>query len=85
MHWYLGIIAAAALLICANAYDVTLTLESNLRQSFFQVASIITTTGFATTDFNLWPGFSHSILVLLMFIVEHARAARAAASRSPES
>ena len=68
MHWYLGIIAAAALLICANAYDVTLTLENNLRQSFFQVASIITTTGFATTDFNLWPGFSHSILVLLMFI-----------------
>ena len=68
MHWYLGIIAAAALLICVNAYDVTLTLENNLRQSFFQVASIITTTGFATTDFNLWPGFSHSILVLLMFI-----------------
>ena len=68
MHWYLGIIAAAALLICANAYDVTLTLENNLRQSFFQVASIITTTGFATTDFNLWPGFSHSILGLLMFI-----------------
>ena len=68
MHWYLGIITAAALLICVNAYDVTLTLENNLRQSFFQVASIITTTGFATTDFNLWPGFSHSILVLLMFI-----------------
>ena len=68
LRWYLGIIAAAALLICANAYDVTLTLENNLRQSFFQVASIITTTGFATTDFNLWPGFSHSILVLLMFI-----------------
>ena len=68
MHWYLGIIAAAALLICANAYDVTLTLENNLRQSFFQVASIITTTGFATADFNLWPGFSRGILVLLMFI-----------------
>ena len=68
MHWYLGIIVAAALMICANAYDVAMTLEGNLRQSFFQVASIITTTGFATTDFNLWPGFSHSILVLLMFI-----------------
>ena len=56
------------MLICANAYDVTLTLENNLRRSFFQVASIITTTGFATADFNLWPGFSRSILVLLMFI-----------------
>ena len=53
MHWYLGIIVAAALMICANAYDVAMTLEGNLRQSFFQVASIITTTGFATTDFNL--------------------------------
>ena len=68
MHWYLGIIVAAALMICANAYDVAMTLESNLRQSFFQVASIITTTGFATTDFNLWPGFSHGILVVLMFV-----------------
>lgn len=68
MHWYLGIIVAAALMICANAYDVAMTLEDNLRQSFFQVASIITTTGFATTDFNLWPGFSHGILVVLMFV-----------------
>ena len=68
MHWYLGIVVAAALMICANAYDVAMTLESNLRQSFFQVASIITTTGFATTDFNLWPGFSHGILVVLMFV-----------------
>ena len=68
MHWYLGIIVAAALMICANAYDVAMTLEGNLRQSFFQVASIITTTGFATTDFNLWPGFSHGILVVLMFV-----------------
>ena len=68
MHWYLGIIVAAALMICANAYDVAMTLEGNLRQSFFQVASIITTTGFATTDFNLWPVFSHGILVVLMFV-----------------
>ncbi len=51
-----------------NAYDGAMTLEDNLRQSFFQVASIITTTGFATTDFNLWPGFSHGILVVLMFV-----------------
>ena len=67
MHWYLGIVVAAALMICANAYDVAMTLEGNLRQSFFQVASIITTTGFATADFNQWPLFSQVILVCLMF------------------
>ena len=39
-----------------------------LQQAAFQVGSIITTTGFATTDFDLWPSFSKTILVLLMFI-----------------
>ena len=67
MRWYLGIIAAATLLICANAYDMALTLEHNLRNAAFQVASIITTTGFATVNFDLWPEFSRTILVMLMF------------------
>ena len=39
-----------------------------LRYSFFQVASIISTTGFATADFNLWPEYSKFLLVLLMFV-----------------
>ena len=68
MRWYLVIVGAATLLIFANAYDTALTIEHNLRNSAFQVASIITTTGFATTDFNLWPEFSKLILVLLMFV-----------------
>lgn len=68
MRWYLGIIAATTALICANIYDVAVTFEHNLRNAFFQVATIITTTGFATVDFDLWPGFSKAILVLLMFI-----------------
>ena len=67
MRWYLGIIAAATALICVNAYDAALTLENNLRNSAFQVASIITTTGFATVNFDLWPEFSRTILVMLMF------------------
>lgn len=67
MRWYLGIIAAATVLICANAYDVALTFEHNLRNSAFQVASIITTTGFATVNFDLWPELSRTILVMLMF------------------
>ena len=40
----------------------------SFHHALFQVASIITTTGFATVDFNLWPAFSKSLLVLLMFI-----------------
>ncbi len=39
-----------------------------LRHAAFQVGSIITTTGYSTTDFDLWPGFSKTILVSLMFI-----------------
>ena len=68
MRWYLAIIACAALLIFFNIYDANLTAENNLRIAAFQVASIITTTGFATVDFDLWPAFSKMILVLLMFI-----------------
>ena len=68
MRWYLAIIAGAVLLICVNTYDLALTLEHNLRNSAFQVASIITTTGYATVDFDLWPTFSKSIMVMLMFV-----------------
>lgn len=68
MRWYLAIIASAVALIFVNAYDALLTVEHNLRNAAFQVASIITTTGFANTDFDLWPGFSKLILVLLMFV-----------------
>ena len=68
MRWYLGIVVTATLLICSNIYDGALTFENNLRNAAFQVASIITTTGFGTADFDLWPAFSKSILVLLMFV-----------------
>ncbi len=65
---YLGIIAAAVLLITLNiarSYD---SFVQGFRYAMFQVASIITTTGFSTADFNLWPEFSKMILVGLMFI-----------------
>ena len=68
MRWYLGIVVVASALICVNAYDTALTLEHNLRNSVFQVATIITTTGFATVNFDLWPAFSRTLIVLLMFI-----------------
>ena len=68
MRWYFTVIAAATLLICVNIYDSALTLEYNLRGAAFQVASIITTTGYATMDFDLWPTFSKTIIVMLMFV-----------------
>ncbi len=65
---YLGIIAAATGAIALNTSAYFSTVEETLRTAFFQVSSIMTTTGFATTDFNLWPTLSKSILLTLMFI-----------------
>ncbi len=64
---YLGIIAVATGVIALNVSSYFDSVEETLRTSFFQVSSIITTTGFATTDFNLWPTLSKSILLMLMF------------------
>ncbi len=65
---YIGIVMAAIALVTYNIYNLFDGFWESLRQSAFQVASIITTTGYATTDFNLWPGLSKGILFILMFI-----------------
>lgn len=65
---YLGIIALAIVLIFLNSRWMFGTIEEAFRHIAFTVGSIITTTGYATTDFALWPGFSQIILILLMFI-----------------
>ncbi len=65
---YLGIVLVGIALVAANVRDLYSTFAETLRHSSFQVVTIATTTGFATTDFNLWPGFSKGILLLLMFI-----------------
>lgn len=65
---YLGIITVATLLIAVNIYSQVLAVGKSIRDAFFQVASIITTTGFATADFNLWPEFSRHVLLLLMVV-----------------
>ena len=64
---YLGIILASGLLIAYNIRGIFPNPLEALKHSFFQVASIITTTGFSTADFNEGPAFSCAILVLLMF------------------
>ena len=64
---YLTIILGSGLLIAYNIRHIFPNPFEALKHSFFQVASIITTTGFSTADFNEWPTFSCAILVLLMF------------------
>ena len=68
LRWYLMIIFSTVILIGWNVRDVYCSLLKAFHQSLFQVASIITTTGFATTDFNTWPEVSRTILVMLMFV-----------------
>lgn len=65
---YLLIIFASVALISLNTFSIYGNLEATLRHAFFQVGSIITTTGYATTDFNTWPLLSKTILVTLMFV-----------------
>lgn len=68
MRAYLGIIALSIIAIAFNCRDLFDSMATAFRHSAFQVASIITTTGYATTDFDKWPEFSKTILVGLMFI-----------------
>lgn len=63
---YFGIVIAAIIIITINISKLYGGIPEALRHSSFQVSSVISTTGFATTDFNLWPTLSKSILVLLM-------------------
>ena len=65
---YFGIIFFATAIIFYNILDTSKGVFDALTHAAFQVGSIITTTGFASTDFDLWPETSHTILVLLMFI-----------------
>ena len=65
---YLLIVTAAVVAIAVDVVHMYDSFATSLRHAFFQVASIITTTGYATTDFNNWPTFSKGILVVLMFI-----------------
>ena len=67
---YTAVTVAAVAGIAVNVWPVGdyATVEETVRHAAFQVSSIITTTGYATVDFNLWPMFAKGILVLLMFI-----------------
>ncbi|HEY8445138.1 MAG TPA: TrkH family potassium uptake protein [Bacilli bacterium] len=67
LRWYLGIILFAMIIISLNTMSIFGSFATSLRYSSFQVASIISTTGFYSYDFNTWPTLSKWILILLMF------------------
>ena len=68
LRLYIGLIVLSVLLIVCNIYGRYTTLEETFRHAFFQVSSIITTTGFSSVDFDQWPAFSKGILMVLMII-----------------
>lgn len=65
---YFGIILASTLIIFFNIFKYAKPAGILFRDAAFQVASIITTTGYSTVDFDIWPETSKTILVLLMFV-----------------
>ena len=67
-RWYLAIIAVSTLIITFFIRDSFDSIAMAFHHAAFQVGTIITTTGFATTDFNLWPAVPKTILVILMLV-----------------
>ncbi|MBQ2739339.1 MAG: TrkH family potassium uptake protein [Oscillibacter sp.] len=68
LRLYLGLAACSIGAIALNIRSLYETWEETVRHSAFQVATVMTTTGYATTDFDLWPSFSKAILLTLMLI-----------------
>ena len=68
LHAYLGIIAGAVAIVTVNILGIYGNLVHAFRYASFQVASVITTTGFCTADFNLWPELSKVVLLGIMVI-----------------
>lgn len=71
LRFFLGLVLAASALIAWNIYGRfadTQTVGDSLRHAFFQVASVVSTSGYASTNFDLWPELSRCLLVLLMLV-----------------
>ena len=68
LRLYVGIAALAVILIVWNTFSLYGTLGETVRHAAFQVSSIMTTTGFSTTDFDQWPVFSKAIILMLMIV-----------------
>ena len=68
LRLYFGFAIGAAALITWNTYSIYGNLADTIRHAAFQVSSIMTTTGYTTTDYELWPAFSKGILLMLMVV-----------------
>ena len=68
LRLYFGLAIVCVVLIVLDIRPLYATLEETIRHAAFQVSTIMTTTGYATTDFDLWPSFSKGILMLLMVV-----------------
>jgi trk system potassium uptake protein TrkH len=68
VRWYLFLIFASVGMITYNIRPLYANTKDALRNAFFQVGAIITTTGYSTADFDMWPALSQTILVTLMFV-----------------
>lgn len=64
---YAGIVVVSAGIITASIYPLYNNFSDSVRHSFFQVAAIVSTTGYSSTDFNLWPDLARNIIFVLMF------------------
>ncbi len=63
---YLIIVIVAVLIICLNAYRIFQNAEVTFRNALFHVASLMSTTGYAMSDYDLWPSMSKVVLILVM-------------------
>lgn len=68
VRWFLVVYIIASLLIALDLFKDNVNLGESLNLASFQVSTIMSTTGYATTDFNQWSAFSKGILLLVMFI-----------------
>lgn len=66
--WYTILFTVCSGLVAFDIFHIIGTVGGSIKHAAFQVATVMTTTGFATTDFNEWPVFSQIILVILMFV-----------------
>ena len=68
LRWFVGFVLIFTTAIAMNIYHIYGNLGDTVRNAFFQVSNIMSTSGFATADFNTWPHTSKTIILILMFI-----------------
>lgn len=68
IRWFFGLVLLAVGIITANIYSISGNFFKALTDATFQVSSLMSSTGFASTDFDLWPSICKTVLVLVMFV-----------------